>query len=272
MSLIHLTDRSILRIVGNEAKELLQSIITQDVKLLQKDNAIYGAILTPHGRIMHDFFAYEIKGGILLDCNKDELMDIAKIIHKFALGKQVDFEDLSDDYNIYADLTEQVGSLGLVIVEDDIIAVNDPRLGQMGKRIISPVKLGSKNDLTDYEVHRIDLGIVDCAYDGIKNKTLPLELGLDKLNGISFDKGCYVGQELTARTHFRGGAKKQVFVINAVPESDKIMADEIEAGWVFSKAGGKALTIVRSRYLGGNNSLTVDGEVLELVAPTWWTN
>ena len=283
--LVHLSDRSILALTGKDAKEFLQGVITQDIKKLSEKNALYAAHLTPQGRFMYDFFIIQDKEDrILLDCAAWELMPIAKAFHKYLVNQDVEFNDMTEDYDIYADITPcKKGEPGSISSEkkheEGLISYNDPRLNTLGTRFITPraSKLPKgrteADKITVYHNHRIKLGVPSGSYDVLKEKTLLSELFMEELHGVSFEKGCYVGQELTARTKHRTTPKKHIFIIKYEGEAPELGAtvtcEDREAGWVFSSSEGQAIGILRLREVEKNKPLCLGGATVKVTIPKW---
>ncbi len=259
-----LKSRAILAISGNNITEFLQGVCTSDINKLDKNTLGYGAHLNPQGRFLYDFFILKQNDKILLECNKHELMDLAKSLHKYTLNFSVEFDDMSDDYNIFA-----------IFGNESNEGYPDPRHKKLGNRIYLPKNkkpTTGKEKLEDaYEEYRINLCIPDGSKDAIKNRTFSAELGLEFLNGVSFDKGCYVGQELVARLHFRTEAKKRLYKIsskNKISTSMPIMFENSEVSKISSAYNNTGLAIINTRY--ANKKLSCNNEEINISAPDWW--
>lgn len=241
--LYHLSDRALLGIDGPDTKEFLQSVITNDIALLESQPAIYAAHLTPKGKFLYDFFICKLGDMYVIDCNKSELMPLAKSFHGYVISKQVNFHDLSDDYQCVASTKTLEADLSYM----------DPRTNKLGYRHWLKSLPEIVDTVDNYHKSRIQLGIIDGAYDGLKERSLINEMGFEALNGVSFEKGCYVGQELTARTKFRTEPKKKVFQITFSGKAeigDAIKCGNMDAGWIFSNVDGQGIAIIRTRYIG----------------------
>lgn len=255
-----LTDRGILGITGTDAEEFLQSVITQDIKSLRKEPLLYSAHLTPQGRMLFDFFIFKHDEIIALDCSQSKLMELAKSLHGYVVGKDVEFHDLSADLNVYA------------ITGNKTQGLPDPRHSEMGNRLYTNRTLETDTTLDDYHNLRISNAIPDAALDGFQNRTLANEFNLDHNEGVSFTKGCYVGQELTARTKHRTEPKKRIFLIDyngePVESGTPIMKGKQEAGYIFSQANGQGLALLRTRYL--EDELLLSGQPINVHLPAWF--
>ncbi|MAI08808.1 MAG: hypothetical protein CMF61_07600 [Magnetococcales bacterium] len=257
--LTHLSDRALLGLKGNDTESFLQSVITNDIQRLKNEACIYTAHLTTKGKFLFDFFISKKDDMFLIDCNKNELMPLAQSLHKYVVSKNVEFHDLSEDYKLIS------SDVALDKNESDI-QYQDPRLEALGFRCWVKELPESINPLENYTLKRLNLGIIDGAYDAIKEKTLINELNFESLNGVSFNKGCYVGQELTARTKFRTEPKKKIFKVKLSGETEigsVILCGKMDAGWMFTNKDGVGLALIRTRYI--NKDLTLGGQPIEIL-------
>ena len=258
----HHKNRACLGISGPDAGAFLQSTLTQDVESLQKNTLSYAAHLSPQGKMLYDFFIAKTEERYILDCERDDLMPLAKKLHSFVVSKKVVFEDLSDDYSVLTTATPP---------EDNFVhCMQDNRHTDMGWRIWATTAeydaVEKDSDTTTYTEKRISLVIPE--NDGIQNKTLINELNFERIGGVSFNKGCYVGQELTARTKFRTEPKKRLFYVTfetteTLAKGTPIMAETTEVGWLMSNLKGKGIALLRLRYEDKQN-LTVEGAPLHI--------
>lgn len=195
-----LHDRAVIALSGKDMVSFLQGLITQDATQLSAGEMLYALLLSPQGKFLHDFFLIPQEERILLDVNKEHVTDLVARLNIYKLRSKVNIEQT----NIEVMACWGEGS--------DILqaAYRDLRHPELGVRMYGAVKIANGEE-GDYEAHRITLGIPDGAKDLHIDKSLPLEFGLDKLNAISFSKGCYVGQEVTARSKFRGQVRKALY-------------------------------------------------------------
>ncbi|MBA4749811.1 MAG: folate-binding protein YgfZ [Alphaproteobacteria bacterium] len=199
-------ERTVIRVAGTDRFAFLQGLITQDLKKLAQKDALYGALLTPQGRFDHDFFVTEDADGYLLECEKDRADALLILLTRYQLRAKVSLENLSNHYGVVACLETSAPTQ-----TDDIIKLyQDPRLFQMGWRALVRLPHDASCDLSLYHTKRIQLGLPEGSLDMEVGRAIPLEYGLDVLNGVDWDKGCYLGQELTARTHYTGILRKTV--------------------------------------------------------------
>ena len=268
MTAIHysaLPDRSVVEISGDEARSFLQGMISNDIDKLAPGRAIYAAFLTPQGKYLFDFFIVEQDGVLLFDVEAARRDELIKRFTLYKLRARVSFKDRAGDLAVVALWgADTAAALGLGAVpgmakalEDGRVYV-DPRLIDAGARAILPATtltatLNSVGALAtlpgEYDRHRLALGLPDGSRDLIVEKSLLLESGFDELQGVDFEKGCYVGQELTARTKFRGLVRKRLLRVDIdghLPApGTPIMAGGIELGEMRSGRDRVGLALLR---------------------------
>src|ERR1043166_9460405 len=246
-----LEDRALIAISGGEAKAFLQGLITNDVQALAPRKAIYAALLTPQGKISFDFFAVERHEALLLDCQTTARESLLKRLIMYRLRAKLDIVP-RDDLAVAWDRTSAL--------EDGF---QDPRLPALGQRAIVK-KTTHTGELVakTYLDNRLSLGVPEGPDFG-QDKMFALDAGLEELNSVSFDKGCYVGQELTARMKHRGTARKRLLVVEssegaALPPSDTVVrAGGRELGTITSAYGFRGFALIRLDRLeksGGNRA------------------
>ena len=198
---VFLPHRGIIKISGVDRVPFLQGLITNDIHKLDNMPVIYACLLSPQGRFLFDFFIYNQDDYFLLECEGDRVSELIKKLSIYKLRSQVTLEDVSSAY--------------CVIVGDSIPELpQDPRLPELGVRGIVPAGQCTSGDVTPYTARRITLGVPEGGVDLIVDKSIPLENGLDELNAIDWQKGCYVGQELTSRTKYTGIVRKRLFPVD----------------------------------------------------------
>lgn len=259
--------RGVLKIEGPEMRTFLQGLISNDINKVSPERAIYAAFLTPQGRYVHDFFVAEIRGALAIDCESARLDDFKKRLSMFKLRSKVEFTDASPSFAVAAVIGDgAVFGLGAAAGsakewEGGAVFV-DPRLAAAGVRAILPRAhtVGAlestglaRGDFSHYERLRISLGLPDGSRDMPVEKAILLENGLDELNGIDWDKGCYLGQELTARTKHRGLVRKRLLPVaikGPLPApGTKIMSGGEEAGEMHTAVDGTGLAMLRLEFL-----------------------
>lgn len=257
-----LENRSLLRFSGCDAKGFLQNLVTNDLDNLSATNVLYSALLTPQGKFLHDFFILLWKENIYLDCVSARKEDLVRRLTMYKLRADVTIEDVTEAHQLsvlYGDDNPLRASPslneGLAQSEEDHIIYCDPRLARLGYRIISTLSSNWIKSLdniqpkgsTSYNKHRLALGVPEGGTDIVPEKNFLLESNFEELHGVSFSKGCYVGQELTARTKYRAKIKKRLFQFTydgVIAPGDLITIDGKEIATVtsFDEPNGLALT------------------------------
>ena len=292
-----LESRGVLRITGPDARPFLQGMISNDVDKLTPERALWAAFLTPQGKFLHDFFlAQPAASGadgemILLDCEAARRDDLRRRLGNYKLRAKATIEDTSADYRVAALFGDQaLSALGLAAKAGRAtplaggIAYVDPRLPELGARAILPAATTEKaltdagfaaTDLAAYDSLRIRLGIPDGSRDLEVEKALLLENGFDELHGIDWEKGCYVGQELTARTKYRGLVKKRLLPVDIdgpqPPPNTPVMLAGKEAGIMRTAVNSVGLALLRVEHLeaAAEGVLTAGEARLTPRKPAW---
>lgn len=260
MSSAELQNRGVIAVSGPERVAFLQGLVSNDVKDTAR-GPVYACLLTPQGKFLHDMFivADDENDRLLVDCERKRRDDLLKRLRMYKLRSKVDLEDLSDILRVYAFWGDDAGR-----------GYADPRLDDLGARLIAE-NADVAGDMAAYDAHRLALGVPDGSRDlKIEGSTL-IEGNIDLLNGISWDKGCYTGQELTARMHYRGLAKKRLFPVRAVggdlPEHAEITKDGKNVGETRSACGAIGLALLKLDALDG--PLTTGDLALSVDIPAW---
>ena len=235
-----LEDRSILYIKGEDGKDFLQNLISNDINKVSEDNSCFTSLLTPQGKFLYEFIIVKHKTGYLLDCEKNQVDGLFKQLSLYKLRSKVEILNLSNEFVVAAfshekflKFDEAKDQIGFTIKyrEDPIFL--DPRNKQLGARlIINLEKLYlslKKLDLHDTNIDEYyslshKLGIVPKDLNKLQNKLFGIECNFEELNGIDFKKGCYVGQENTARIKLKNKLSKRLFPINII--NGKLNLDE----------------------------------------------
>lgn len=263
---IELENRGVLAISGADGLEFLQSLVSNDVALVSGKHTIYAALLTPQGKFLHDFFIARWNGSYLIDCEGERLMDLAQRLSAYRLRADVELLDATEDWRVAALLGEGgEAAFGLAdtpgataLLDGDGLVFRDPRPAMPGLRAFLPRTKGfsamaahdiGAGSLEDYQRSRIAAGVPDGSHDMTVGKSTLMEFGFEALNGVDFSKGCYVGQELTARTKYRGLVRRRlvrVAVDGALPPpGTPVMANGKESGEICSGFEGHALALLR---------------------------
>ena len=266
MEALHLKDRAIIAIEGGEAREFLQGLITNDVGQLAPGRGIYAALLTPQGKILFDFLVAEGDGAVLLDCAADHAEGLLKRLTMYRLRAKIGIAP-RPQLSVYAGLGGRAA--------ERAITFPDPRLAGLGLRSIGAV--AEMPDFLEgpaaYHAARVALGVPEGSDFG-SDKIFALDAGLDELYGVSFDKGCYVGQELTARMKHRGTARKRILSIKAdnalPPPGTAVTSDATEIGEILSVYGSAGFALMRIDRLGEAKApLTADNMTVTAFKPKW---
>ncbi len=278
---ILLETRALISVSGSEAGDFLQRIITNDVDRLASGEGRYAALLTPQGKYLFDFFVIRWDDGFLLDCEAERAGALMKRLKIYRLRADVTLGEVSTDFAVAAIF----GGEAAVALKDGIIFA-DPRAAALDRRAILPrdgaraalAALGLEAlDMAEYESRRIALAVPDGSRDFEPEKSGLLEMNVEELNGVDFSKGCFVGQEVTARTKHRALVRKRLLpvrLVGAAPEPGaRITADGSEVGAMRSAQGDHGLALMRLDRLqaAADKGLTpMAGETKVLPrAPAW---
>ena len=245
-----LDDRAILYISGEDSKEFLQNLISNDINKVSDVNSCFSSLLTPQGKFLYEFIIVKHKSGYILDCEKPQAEELFKQLSLYKLRSKVEILNLSNEfivasfsYEKYLSIEGSKDILGYTFKfrEDPIIL--DPRNKNLGARLIinleklylSLKKLDLKNDkIENYYIKSHNLGIVPKDLNKLQNKIFGIECNYYELNGIDFKKGCYVGQENTARIKLKNKLLKRLLPIKIIHgqliEEEKVYNNDIEIG------------------------------------------
>lgn len=196
-----LKGRGTLKISGIERKDFLQALITNDIEKLTPETCLYSCLLSPQGKFMFDFFIHEQDEALIMDCEGgSRLKDLAQMLNMYKLRRDVNIT-INDNTDLYA------------IFGTDKYGYKDPRHPDMGYRSFEKPKDIIEGNWQDWDLTRISLTVPDGSRDMEPKKSTMDEARLDQLNAVSYEKGCYIGQELTARMHYRGLGKKHLYTV-----------------------------------------------------------
>ncbi|HTT85287.1 MAG TPA: hypothetical protein VMF67_17560 [Rhizomicrobium sp.] len=260
-----LTDRALLEIRGDEARDFLQGLVTNDVRKLAPAAPLYAALLTPQGKILCDFLLHARDDSILLDCPCASAADLKTRLTRYRLRAKVEIV-LREDLVVAARWNDSNGGES---------ACRDPRNPALGRRtVLSAPAMGGPPPPDAWLDHRLILGIPEGPDFG-SDRMFALDADLDELHGVSFDKGCYVGQELTARMKHRGTARKRLLPVaseSGLPASGtSITAGEREIGVITSTYGERGFAAIRLDRLAEAQDapLHADGISVQVRKPEW---
>ena len=238
-----LADRGVVKLSGDDARSFLNGLVTTDVTKLTDGGARFAALLTPQGKIVADFFVAQSDGDLYLDCPRALAAPLATKLGFYKLRAKVSVENLSDRYAVLA-LWEGDP------LDTTSIVYADPRDARLGHRMIAPVEAADRPtvDGAAYEAHRIALGVPNGGADFGYNDSFPHEANMDRLHGVDFDKGCYVGQEVVSRMQHRGTARTRIVRVmldGAATPGAAVTAGEKAIGTLGSSQGGHGLALLR---------------------------
>jgi hypothetical protein len=265
--------RGVLKVAGEDRRAFLQGLVSNDVMRAAPERAIWTAFLTPQGKYLHDFFIVETGDAFLLDCEADRREDLLRRLSLYKLRSKLTVADADGEHAVALIFGKHaLETLGLPVEPGAAkqfgggVVYVDPRLSELGARAMLP-RAGvadaldaagiEPGDADDYDRRRITLGVPDGSRDLKVEKAILLENGFDELHGIDWDKGCYMGQELTARTHYRGLVRKRLIPVRIegpIPApGTTIMFGDKDAGETASTAttdnGAVGLAMIRLEHL-----------------------
>jgi len=238
-----LSDRAVIAVSGDDAREFLQGLITNDIHKVVGNKAVFSALLSPQGKFLYDFFIIEHNHKLFLDVNKAFVADLIKRLTMYKLRSKVEIAEVPN-MKIGVDWGSGVHIAATMF--HGAVIYDDPRLRGLGVRAMGEHLMLKDNG--EYEKHRLSLGVPEGGKDLVRDRSFPMQWGYDKLNAIDFNKGCYVGQEVTARTKHIGSVRKMVYKIQAastLPDAGTpVMADEKEIGHMASSIGNIGLALL----------------------------
>lgn len=293
MPYVLLADRAVLRLSGADTREFLQGLITNDVDRVTPRRAGYAALLTPQGKYLFDFFIAQQGEALLLDCEAARAGELLKRLKLYRLRAKVEIEDISENVSVAALFDDDIADdmalsheEGAARNEGEVCLYIDPRLADAGVRAILPKKRAAayfeamgyvSAGLADYDEHRLRLGLPDGSRDLAVDKAIVVESNFEELHGVDFKKGCYVGQELTARTKYRGLVRRKLLAVEVsgpLPQpGTQITLDGKDAGTVQSGRGSRAMALLRleplQQVLDAGAELTAGEARLRPIVPDW---
>lgn len=257
-----LSDRSIIQISGQDRKSLIQGLITNDINQIN-NKLLYSAMLNNKGRFLYDFFIFENSDSIFLDCNVNEIDEITKKLSFYKLRSKVEITKNTKLKVFYSESKQNSSDFEFI----------DPRDQKLNYRLYQEFK--DQEDVTKkYHQLRINHKIPDGYHDLTKEKSLILEFNFDNLNAINYEKGCYIGQELTARTHHTGQIRKQLYVIKIakninLEKNSKIKSGDKDCGIILSSYNQDndfyALALIKNEFENSFDNLAINNEKITII-------
>jgi folate-binding protein YgfZ len=271
-----LDDRGVVKVTGPDATMYLHKIVTNSMLDIPDGQSRFSALLTAQGKLMFDFFVVPLPegaaAGYYIDCLREQSADLTKRLNFYKMRWKIAIEDVSDVFGVAAVWGTETPP------EFEGLAYRDMRVPGMGFRVILPrtdvPRIGAA-DAGAYEVHRIAHGVPKGGLDFVYGDTFVHDANLDFLQGVDFKKGCYVGQEVVARVHFRNSARKRVLKVRfdgpTPAPGTEIMMGEVSIGEVGSTAGSEGLAMLRLDRLeearAEGTAVTAGGVAVEATVP-----
>lgn len=270
-----LPDRTVLSIAGDDRLDFLQGLVSNDMRRVAPERAAFTAFLTPQGKFLHDFFVADGDARFLVDCDGERAADLIRRLKLYKLRSKVAIAADGGGLAVFVGFGEGAAeALGLDPADpgaarpiDGGAVFVDPRLGRLGVRALLPAADGAARlreaglapgSAEALDRLRLAAGVPDGRRDAELERSTLLEMNYDDLNAIAWDKGCYMGQELTARTRYRGLVKRRlmpVAVDGPLPEpGTPITANGREVGQIRSGLGDRALALMRLDALAGEEA------------------
>ena len=288
-----LDDRAILYLNGEDTKEFLQNLISNDINKVSDNNSCFTSLLSPQGKFLYEFVIIKHKSGYLIDCEKSQVDGLFKQLSIYKLRSKVEILNLSNEFVVAAfsyekflnfDEAQDIAGFTLKYREDPILL--DPRNKQLGARLIINLEklyLSLKklelldSNIKDYYSFSHKLGIVPKDFNKLQNKLFGIECNYEELNGIDFKKGCYVGQENTARIKLKNKLSKRLFPINIIKgeliEGESIYFNENEIGKVLiEKDYPFALIKYLDENFNGKSNFNTKEASIKIEKPDWIKN
>jgi hypothetical protein len=257
-----LPDRSVIELTGEDRVAFLQGLVSNDVADAIPGRAVWAALLTPQGKWLADFFILTDGARLLLDCEAGQIAALLQRLSRFRLRSKVTLR-AADELSVH------VAWAGTPTME--AITAPDPRLPDAGWRLLSTTPLPTTALALDWDRHRLSLGLPDGSRDLETEKTVLLEAGFDELHGVSWTKGCYMGQELTARTKYRGLVKRRLVPVtisgNIPPAGTQVLRDGADVGTMRSGGDDIGLAVLRIEAL--HDVLSCGSATLTPRVPDW---
>ena len=284
-----LEDRGILFVQGKDAKGFLQNLITNDIDKVNETNSCFASLLTPQGKYLFDFLVVKHKNGYFLDCEKIQIENLYNQLDLYKLRSKVEILNLSNEFVVAALSNEKflkfegaknLSGFTIKYREDPVFL--DPRKKELGARIIINLEklyLSLKkldliaSNVDEYYKFSHENGIAQKNTDQLKNKIFGIECNFEELNGIDFKKGCYVGQENTARIKLKNKLSKRLFPIQLIEgelKDEIIKYNDQEIGKVLIK---NKFPFASIKYLNENfnekNEFNCGNAKVKVIKPSW---
>lgn len=261
MAVAHLDDRAVLRIGGADARAYLQDLLTNDVTLLAPGKPQWTGLLSAQGKVLFDMILHDDGDAVLADVLATSAEALARRLTVYKLRRAVTIE--------------VTGARVFAAWGETLERPSDPRLAALGSRWVEVDEPSVSASVTGttlaYHAHRLALGVPD-SIDLLPEKLMWLEANAVELHGVSFTKGCYVGQENTARMHHRDRLRKRLLPVRCDGEAtigDAVMDGRTAVGELRSHAGGRGIAYLKLEPVETAAPLTLNGRPLQVIWPAW---
>lgn len=256
MSQTTLVDRAVLRLSGEGVRDFLQGLVTNDVLALSPDRPVWAGLLSAQGKALFDFILWADGADVLIDCEAARADDLAKRLGLYRLRRPI--------------IIARDETLAVHWAEKGDMGVADPRLATLGRRWLGPATAPAMG----YDPHRMRLGVAEGAAELGVDKTLWLEVNAVELNGVSFTKGCYIGQENTARMHHRDKLRRRLLPVQIAGDpgdaAELRTGDDKAAGELRARVGDVGMAWLRLELADG--VMTIGNAEAEVIWPAWLDN
>ena len=285
-----LEDRAILFVSGDDAKEFLQNLISNDINKVNDHNSCFASLLTPQGKFLFEFIVVKHKSGYFIDCEKNQANDLFKQLIIYKLRSKVEILNLSNEFVVavfdskkFLTFDNAKDILGYTVKYREDPIVLDPRHKELGARLIinleklylslKKLELKSANPTEYYKISH-QLGIVPKDLNKLQNKLFGIECNFEELNGIDFKKGCYVGQENTARIKLKNKLSKRLLPIKltkgSMHQDEIIYINEVEIGKILiEKDFPFALVKYKENDFNNNTEYHSKNASFKIIIPNW---
>ena len=280
--LAHLPHRSRIHLAGSDVASFLNAILTQDVRRLADEGALHAGLLTPKGKLSYDFLLVAHGSGIVIDCDDSQREGLMEKLSLYRLRADVTVKEQEGEvFAIWGEGVESVVARGM----PGAAVFLDPRLPALGVRILPDTSVvldellkqipAQRSDARAYQEHRLALGVAEGGDDIPAGRFFPWEACLDLLDGVSLDKGCFIGQEIVSRVYRKGRVSQRLLPLilgdgDRTPEpGDNIEIDGENVGTLHVLHGRQGLALVKMERITGNVSANIGAGRAELIVPNW---
>ena len=287
--IVILEDRGLISISGKDAREYLQNIITNDINKVSETSSVFSALLSPQGKYLFEFFVIKSNNGYFLDCYNKTTEELIKNLAKYKLRSQIEIKDMSSEFLIgiisldkFKEIQNNEKNKASTILYKESPIFIDSRRKELGARILSNIKkLDStikelnleKSDIKTYLDRTYRHGIPVKGLENLKEKLFGLEANFESLNGIDFKKGCYVGQENTARIKLKNKINKKLFAIKIIDGNingeEIFLKDKVVGKILIKNKNPFALIKIQNNLLDFENIYQCGNAKVKVLKPDW---